>query len=188
MSAALARLSESSQPDASVAVSRMTSTPSSTKSANASSCDCWSLGLAAGAYSSSKPAPVNISLIACSFALRQPPSGPTATKPTVAGSVLGRLAAEVDIAATGATSQAEGQRPRGEDTDRSRDSLPDGHVSSWDARRSSVVRGDPCGHSDVSVNLPCRQGDCALFPHVWVNSHPAPVNSWLTIAVASTYG
>ncbi len=71
ISASLAFFSSSSQPDASVAVRRMTSTSSLTKVENASSCDFWSLGLAAGAYLRSKPASlVNASLMACSLALR----------------------------------------------------------------------------------------------------------------------
>ena len=121
ISAAWASLSESSQPDASVAVRRMTSTSSSTNVANASSCDGWSLGLAAGAYLSSKPAALlNASLTACSFALRHPPSGPTATKPTVVipsppGSLLCRPRRP-----TGAAGETEGERPCSDDADRSR--------------------------------------------------------------------
>jgi len=74
---------EASQPEPSVADSRITSTPESTKDENASICDFWSR-LVAGAYFRSKPAAlVKVSCMFCSFALRQSPSGPTATNPIV---------------------------------------------------------------------------------------------------------
>ena len=83
ISASCARLSESSQPEPSVADSRITSTPSSTNDVKASICDFWSR-LVAGAYFRSKPASlVNVSCMFASLAARQAPSGPTATKPTV---------------------------------------------------------------------------------------------------------
>src|SRR5690625_4077762 len=86
ISASCARLRDSSQPEPSVADSRIRSTPSSMNELNASIWDFWSR-LAAGANFSVKPASsVNVSWMSCSFAWRQAPSGPTATKPMVTGS------------------------------------------------------------------------------------------------------
>src|SRR5690606_32349220 len=83
ISASWARWSDASQPVASVAESRMMSTPSSTNDVNAAIWDYWSR-LVAGAYRRSKPASsVKVSCTFCSFASRQAPSGPTATNPTM---------------------------------------------------------------------------------------------------------
>ena len=83
ISASWARSSESSQPDASVAERRITSTSSSTNVVNASICDFWSrFGRRERTSGRSRPPSVNVSLMFCSLASRQAPSGPTATKPT----------------------------------------------------------------------------------------------------------
>ena len=74
ISASCARDSDSSQPEPSVADSRITSTPSSTKEVKASICDFWSR-LVAGAYFRVKPASsVNVSWMFSSLAWRQAPS------------------------------------------------------------------------------------------------------------------